>query len=100
MILIKIALVLFVVNLLIFLIKFFPKITEKTDEKRDKSTIWIPETTETIEKFENREIKIDYTEEIEVEYSENQENKQIETKDKIIKIKNYNTDIQLDNRLI
>jgi len=78
---IQIALLLFLVNIIVFVIYFFPKKGEKQKSSYSNQVIWRPDS-----KGEKEKSKI--------------ENSKKENSEEEIRIKKYNTNIEITNRLI
>ena len=90
------AFFLFLINFIIFVTFFLSNNKEKQKYISKNQVIWKPENNE---KKDTQKPKIDIAEKVEVEYSDNQEyNMKKEEKD--IKIKIYNSNIEVHNRLI
>ena len=91
-------------NIILFYIIFCHKSKTQTEETKRDSIIWKPsklDNTKEIIKYENdKSANIDLTEGIDVEYDNKEVPATSDVSEKVIKIKNYKTNIEYSNRLI
>ena len=91
-------------NIILFYIIFCHKSKIQTKETEKDSIIWQPSklnNTKEITKNENNKPEnIDLTEGIDVEYDNKEAPSTPDISEKVIKIKNYKTNIEFSNRLI